>query len=238
MIGGELNRFLLKEEHILCHFLLLIIDSKMRVRRTMSELIAVAMITILAVISPGPDFAMVTKNSYSYGVKVGLMTAIGIAVGVQVHVFYTVFGISFIIMGSPTLFFIMKLLGVGYLIYLGVKSLTNKTQLTIENAVNSAPNMFQALRVGFFTNALNPKTMLFVIALYTQVANLSNPLWINLSYGMFISIAHWVWFSCVALFFSTPLLRAKILSHQQVADKIIGVLLILLGVGLLFISVK
>ena len=204
----------------------------------MSELIAVAMITILAVISPGPDFAMVTKNSYSYGVRVGLMTAIGIAIGVQVHVFYTVFGISFIIMGSPTLFFIMKLLGVGYLIYLGVKSLTNKTQLTIENAVNLAPNMFQALRVGFFTNALNPKTMLFVIALYTQVANLSNPLWINLSYGMFISIVHWVWFSCVALFFSTPLLLTKILSHQQVADKIIGVLLILLGVGLLFISVK
>ncbi|ODQ05331.1 MULTISPECIES: LysE family translocator [Enterobacterales] len=204
----------------------------------MSELIAVAMITILAVISPGPDFAMVTKNSYSYGVKVGLITAMGIAIGVQVHVFYTVFGISFIIMGSPMLFFIMKLLGVGYLIYLGFKSLTNNAQLTIENALNSAPSVFQALRVGFFTNALNPKTMLFVIALYTQVANLSNPLWLNLSYGMFISMVHWIWFSCVALFFSTPLLRAKILSHQKIADKIIGVLLILLGVGLLFISVN
>ncbi|MCT6516198.1 LysE family translocator [Proteus vulgaris] len=204
----------------------------------MSELIAVAMITILAVISPGPDFAMVTKNSYSYGVKVGLITAMGIAIGVQVHVFYTVFGISFIIMGSPMLFFIMKLLGVGYLIYLGFKSLTNNAQLTIENALNSAPSVFQALRVGFFTNALNPKTMLFVIALYTQVANLSNPLWLNLSYGMFISMVHWIWFSCVALFFSTPLLRVKILSHQKIADKIIGVLLILLGVGLLFISVN
>lgn len=204
----------------------------------MSELIAVAMITVLAVISPGPDFAMVTKNSYSYGVRVGLITAMGIAIGVQVHVFYTVFGVSFIITESPTLFFIMKLLGVGYLIYLGSKSLTNKTQLTIENAVSSAPSVFQALRVGFLTNALNPKTMLFVIALYTQVANLSNPLWVNLSYGMFISVAHWIWFSCVALFFSTPLLRTKILSHQKMADKIIGILLILLGIGLLFISVK
>ncbi|CRL59930.1 threonine efflux system [Proteus vulgaris] len=71
----------------------------------MSELIAVAMITVLAVISPGPDFAMVTKNSYSYGVRVGLITAIGIAIGVQIHVFYTVFGVSFIITESPTLFF-------------------------------------------------------------------------------------------------------------------------------------
>ena len=204
----------------------------------MSELIAVAVITILAVISPGPDFAMVTKNSYSYGVKVGLVTAIGIAIGVQIRVFYTVFGVSFIITGSPILFFMMKLFGVGYLIYLGFKSLTNKTQLTIENAINSAPSAYQALCSGFLTNALNPKTMLFVIALYTQVANLSHPLWVNLSYGMFISVAHWVWFSCVALFFSTPLLRTKILSHQKIADKMIGVLLILLGVGLLFISVK
>ncbi len=238
MVSSEIEGFFLKQELILCHFLLLIINSAVRERKTMSELIAVAIITILAVISPGPDFAMVTKNSYSYGVKVGLITAIGIAIGVQVHVFYTVFGISFIIMESPTLFFIMKLLGVGYLIYLGFKSLTNKTQLTIENALNSAPSVFQALRVGFFTNALNPKTMLFVIALYTQVANLSNPLWLTLSYGMFISIAHWIWFSCVALFFSTPRLRTKILSHQEIADKIIGVLLIFLGVGLLFISVK
>ncbi|MEQ4922155.1 LysE family translocator [Proteus hauseri] len=204
----------------------------------MSELIAVAMITVLAVISPGPDFAMVTKNSYSYGVKTGLLTAFGIAMGVQVHVFYTVFGLSFVIADSPTLFLLIKLVGVGYLIYLGFKSLTNKTQLTIENSASMMPTNVQALRVGFLTNALNPKTMLFVIALYTQVVNLSNPLWQNFTYGIFISFAHWAWFSCVALFFSTPILRAKILSQQKIADRVIGALLIILAMGLLFVSVK
>ncbi|OAT46677.1 threonine efflux protein [Proteus hauseri ATCC 700826] len=202
----------------------------------MSELIAVAMITILAVISPGPDFAMVTKNSYSYGIKTGLLTALGIALGVQIHVFYTVLGLSLVIADSPTLFLIIKLVGVGYLIYLGFKSLTNKTQLTIENSAGMVPTYFQALGVGFLTNALNPKTMLFVIALYTQVVNISNPLWQNLTYGVFISFAHWIWFSCVALFFSTPILRAKILSQQKIADRVIGILLIILGIGLLFIS--
>lgn len=53
----------------------------------MNEIIAVATITILAVISPGPDFAMVTRSSYTYGVKTGLICALGIAIGVQVHVF-------------------------------------------------------------------------------------------------------------------------------------------------------
>ncbi len=82
----------------------------------MNEIIAVATITILAVISPGPDFAMVTRSSYTYGVKTGLICALGIAIGVQVHVFYTIFGITVIIMSSPTLFLVVKLLGVFYLV--------------------------------------------------------------------------------------------------------------------------
>lgn len=60
----------------------------------MNELIAMAAMTILAVISPGPDFAMVTRSSYAYGTKIGLLAALGIAFGVQVHVFYTVFGVT------------------------------------------------------------------------------------------------------------------------------------------------
>jgi len=51
-----------------------------------AEILAVATITILAVISPGPDFAMVTRNSYLYGRRTGLLCALGIGLGVQVHV--------------------------------------------------------------------------------------------------------------------------------------------------------
>lgn len=70
----------------------------------MHELLAVATITILAVISPGPDFAMITRNGYSFGRKTGLISALGIAAGVQVHVVYTVLGVAILITQSPTLF--------------------------------------------------------------------------------------------------------------------------------------
>ncbi len=63
----------------------------------MNELIAVAVFTVLAVISPGADFAMVTRSSYAQGRKAGLAAAVGIALGVQVHVLYTVLGIAVII---------------------------------------------------------------------------------------------------------------------------------------------
>lgn len=127
----------------------------------MNEVIAVATITILAVISPGPDFAMVTRNSYTYGIKTGLLCALGIAIGVQVHVFYTVFGITLVIMNSPTLFLIVKLIGVIYLVYIGFKSLTNKVKISSNNAVSRPLSALNAFKNGFLTNALNPKTMFF-----------------------------------------------------------------------------
>ena len=76
----------------------------------MTELIAVAIITILAVISPGADFAMVTRNSYLYGRRAGLLAATGIALGVQVHVMYTMLGVGLLIAKSPILFTAIKMM--------------------------------------------------------------------------------------------------------------------------------
>jgi RhtB (resistance to homoserine/threonine) family protein len=198
----------------------------------MNELIAVAAITILAVISPGPDFAMVTRNSYAYGRSSGLMAALGIACGVQVHVFYTVLGIALIITHSPILFVTMKILGAAYLIYLGWKSLTSRSTLQMARATGQRPSAGKAFAIGFLTNALNPKTMLFVVATYSQVVQINNSLAINFAYGLFMSASHWVWFSFVALFFSAEALRQRMLAKQPIVDKVIGTALIGLGVSL------
>lgn len=156
----------------------------------MNELIAVATITILAAISPGPDFAMVTRNSYAFGARSGLISAFGIACGVQVHVMYTVLGIAVVIVNSPLLFLAMKVLGASYLIYLGYKSLTNKTLVKLGETSGSAPSVLAAFRMGFLTNALNPKTMLFVVATYTQVVHTNSSMSHNFAYGLFMSIFH------------------------------------------------
>lgn len=192
----------------------------------MNELLAVALITVLAVISPGPDFAMVTRNSYAYGRQSGLIAALGIACGVEVHVFYTVFGIAVIITQSPLLFMGMKWLGAGYLIYLGVRSLLNTSKLALANVGGGAPSLWSAFRTGFFTNALNPKTMLFVVATYSQVVQAGSSIMTNFAYGLFMSFSHWVWFSIVALFFSSGPLRRRMLEKQHVVDRVIGTALI------------
>ncbi|UPF03355.1 LysE family translocator [Pseudomonas mosselii] len=204
----------------------------------MNELIAVALFTLLAVISPGADFAMVTRSSYAQGRKAGLAAAVGISLGVQVHVLYTVFGIAVIISQSPTLFVAMKVVGAGYLVYLGYKSLTNTTRISLEGLAHSKASVASALRTGFLTNALNPKTMLFVVSAYTQVVQPGSPLALDFAYGAFMSFAHWVWFSLVAVFFSNHLLRRAMIERQVVVDRVIGVALIGLGLAVVVAGVK
>ncbi|MCS4285903.1 RhtB (resistance to homoserine/threonine) family protein [Pseudomonas sp. BIGb0278] len=205
----------------------------------MNELIAVAVFTVLAVISPGADFAMVTRSSYAQGRKAGLAAAVGIALGVQVHVLYTVLGIAVIISQSPALFMAMKVLGAGYLIYLGYQSLTNTKRIHLDDVgQGQGRGSLRALRTGFFTNALNPKTMLFVISAYTQVVQPGSSLAQDFAYGAFMSFAHWLWFSLVAVFFSSAALRLAMIERQRVVDRLIGVALISLGVTVLVAGVR
>ena len=203
----------------------------------MTELLAIALFTLLAVISPGADFAMVTRSSYAQGRKAGLAAAAGIALGVQVHVLYTVLGIAVIISQSPVLFLAMKVLGAGYLIYLGYQSLTNTTRISLEGQP-SATGLLAAMRTGFLTNALNPKTMLFVVSAYTQVVQPGTPLGLDFAYGAFMSFAHWVWFSLVAVFFSSAGLRKAMIERQVVVDRVIGVALIGLGLAVVIAGVR
>ncbi|MFK8329749.1 LysE family translocator [Pseudomonas sp. BJa5] len=204
----------------------------------MNELIAVALFTVLAVISPGADFAMVTRSSYAFGRRAGLSAAVGIALGVQVHVMYTVLGIAVVIAHTPTLFLAMKVLGAGYLVYLGYKSLTNTGRIVLAGAGSSQSGGWGAFRSGFLTNALNPKTMLFVVSAYTQVVQPGSSLATSLGYGLFMSLAHWVWFSLVAVFFSSTALRQLMLERQRTVDKVIGLALLGLGVAVMFSGVR
>lgn len=98
----------------------------------MTEIIAVAVITVLAVISPGADFAMVVRNSYLYGRTTGLLAAAGVAAGVLVHVTYTMLGVGLLIASSTVLFTAIKLAGAAYLVYIGVRTFFARNDLAVD----------------------------------------------------------------------------------------------------------
>ena len=129
----------------------------------MIEAFAVATITIFAVISPGADFAMVTRNSMILSRRAGVLTALGIALGVLVHVSYSMLGIGLLISKSIMLFNTIKLFGAAYLIYLGVIMLRSKrTDLTKEPVGVAALSAGKAvLVVGKEYTGSAPGTELF-----------------------------------------------------------------------------
>ncbi|ENX11869.1 hypothetical protein F895_03372 [Acinetobacter sp. CIP 64.2] len=198
----------------------------------MNEIIAVGLVTLLAVISPGADFALVTRNSYLYGRHLGMCTAYGIAMGVWVHISYSLIGLSFLQQYIPSLIQLIQYIGAGYLIYIGYKTFTLPPILFDEN--NCDITRWQAIRHGFLTNSLNPKTTLFVMSIYSQVMTSGNNLHTLIGYGVFISGSHLVWFCLVALFCSTPLIRNRILAQQVSINRVIGCILSALGIGLFF----
>lgn len=200
----------------------------------MNELIAVMTITILAVVSPGADFAMITRNSYLYGRIAGLLGSAGISVGVQIHVMYTILGVGILIVHNPQLFMILKYLGAAYLVYVGISTVLSKLPTETEPKAISKNSFshWQAFRMGFFTNALNPKTMMFVLSVFTQFVSPETPLSVVVGYGIFMSLAHLVWFCMVALFFSLPQLRRALLKRQRAINGVIGLALMCLGISL------
>ncbi|MCE4061894.1 LysE family translocator [Pandoraea sputorum] len=213
----------------------------------MQELIAVMTITVLAVISPGADFAMVTRESWRHGRRAGLWAALGIAAGVQVHVAYTLVGVGLLIVQVPWLFTVIKWIGAAYLVYIGWRTLRDRSpvvDVTQEAGASALPSesgdadparwreAFQAFRTGFFTNALNPKCTLFVVSTFTQVVHPGTGWALGLAYGAFMSVAHWAWFSLVALGFSAGWMREAMVRRQHLVRRTIGGALMTLG-GLL-----
>ncbi|MFF2196249.1 LysE family transporter [Streptomyces sp. NPDC001594] len=198
----------------------------------MTEVIAVAVITLLAVVSPGADFAMVVRNSYLYGRSTGLFAAAGVAAGVLVHVSYTMLGVGLLIASSTALFTAIKLAGAAYLVWIGIRTFRARSELTVD--LESKPELTRlgALRSGFLTNVLNPKTTLFVVSTFTQVVGPDTAAWRQAGYGLFMSGAHLVWFGAVALFFSHSALRERMLRAQKALNRAIGSVLVGLGVGL------
>ncbi len=195
-----------------------------------SELLSVSTIAIFMAISPGADFVMITRNSILCSRSAGLFSSLGVSFAIWLHVAYSIAGLAILISKSILLFSIIKYLGAAYLIYIGFKSLRSKSSVGTEQQLKKKElSSFSAFKIGFITNALNPKTTIFFLSIFTQVVNPGTPLYIQIIYGAIISIAHLLWFSSVSLFLSHPALLKKFNKYKSKIEKAVGAVLIGFG---------
>jgi RhtB (resistance to homoserine/threonine) family protein len=203
------------------------------------EFLAVAVAHLLAVSSPGPDFAIVLKQSIAHGRRVAIWTAIGVGTAILLHVGYSVLGLGLLIRSSETWFTVVKYAGTLYIGWLGIQSLRAKPR-TEDVSLTEAAGRRQrgAFATGFFTNALNPKVTLFFIVLFVRVVDPRTPKLIQAGYGLYMSLATMAWFTFVAVVFTQADIRQKFLRHGHWIDRALGVVFLAFAVSLAFASIK
>ena len=199
----------------------------------MAEWLAVITITTFAVISPGPDFAMVARNSLSLSRRAGILTAIGIGAGVLVHFGYTLLGIGFLIRETPALLGVLKLAGAAYLVWLGAKMLRSCDAETPIAANEPALSDVGALRIGFLTNALNPKVSMFYLAAFPQFipASADATFWAFALVAIH-SLLNVLWFSALVLLFSSMKSLGGSASMQRWLKAVTGTVFVGFGLKL------
>ena len=129
-----------------------------------------ALTALLLNLTPGNDMLFVIARSSSQGSRAGIISSLGIMVGCMIHMIAAVAGLSAIIAKSAVAFTIIKYAGAGYLIYLGIRSFLDKSQLHIETSVQKK-SFEKIFWQGVITNVLNPKVALFFLAFLPQFIN-------------------------------------------------------------------
>ncbi len=206
------------------------------------EFLVIASAHILAVASPGPDFAIVMRQSLVFGRKPAIITSIGIGLAIFVHVAIALIGVGALIKSTPWLFTSIKIAGALYLGYIGFQAIRAKKpdgeQKSLETSSSETMPLIRAFRQGFITNVLNPKATLFFFSLFTSLVNVTTPLKIQTLYGIWMAFATGAWFITLSFLLSHRKVRQFFANFGYWIDRILGVFLIALAFILVFAKVN
>ena len=196
-------------------------------------LVAITALTL----TPGVDTLLVMRNAARGGHRDGLLTSLGICLGLFIHASISAAGLSVILLGSADLFMLLKLAGAAYLIWLGVQSLRSaiyrkKLKLEQPGTVGAIPARV-SLREGLLSNVLNPKPIIFYMAFLPQ---LIDPAYSALPQALMMATVHFtigmLWQGALVLMVGRARLWLQQPRVAKVLDSITGVLLIGFGTKL------
>lgn len=190
---------------------------------------------ILLNLAPGPDTAYIVGRSVAQGREAGVASALGITVGSILHTCAAALGLSAILATSAWAFGFLKIIGGGYLVFLGIKMLLERrAALNVPSDFRRSTTM-AAFRQGIFTNILNPKVALFFLAFLPQFIDPSSDTKVAafITLGLTFVVTGTVW--CLILALSASAFSGRLRGNQTVAqwlNRAVGALFVFLGVRL------
>tara|TARA_B100000131_G_C17839151_1_gene501011 strand:- start:8 stop:622 length:615 start_codon:yes stop_codon:yes gene_type:complete len=199
----------------------------------MSEFWTIAILHLFAVASPGPDFALITRQSLRFNRKVAIWTSLGIGMGILFHCLLAITGLVLLITSNELFSTILKIIGSTYLLYLGINSVL-VTQNRNETEIRERDNLdkFNGFLVGLITNITNVKAILFFVTVFSVVIDTDNSLSL-IFYGAYMALATFLWFAFISYVFTSENFKNKFSSVLKYFEKVIGIILILLSLQII-----
>jgi threonine efflux protein len=195
-------------------------------------IVGATLIWLVAVVSPGPNFLVVSRLALSRSRRSAIGATLGIAIGSLIYAALTMFGLSVLILRFAWLGDTVRIVGGGYLVWLGIqawRAQPERPHPAAAGAMQDVPSLLRGLQVGFLTEITNPKGIAFFLGLFAAAVPAATPLWAKLavlSAGGVIEIG---WYTVVSFALSSGPMQAGYRKARRTVDRVLGTLLIALG---------
>jgi threonine/homoserine/homoserine lactone efflux protein len=181
---------------------------------TVRALVAVFALAAVGIMSPGPDFVVVSYTAMTGARRRAGWVASGVVVGNAMWATAAILGLSALLALAPTLFVVFKIAGAGYLMWLGIKLIRGaRIPLPTEVVPGEASGTFASLAKGFMTTLANPKAAVFYASVLTAALPSSPPSGLVVGTVAGVVLVATVWFTIVVIVLSTA--RASSLFRRR-----------------------
>lgn len=198
-------------------------------------LTALAGAFIVLIISPGPNFLVITQLSFSQSRQQGICAGLGVASGSIIWALLAATGLGLMFQQLPWLQPALQLLGGAYLTWLGTKSLRSAGSQPAPRDIKALGigSLSRAYRFGLLTNMTNPKALAFYTSVFTTVAAPGLPMWVRTAGVSIIAVLAISWFVLLATLFSIPAVQERYRRMKKAIDIITGLFMVAFGLRLL-----
>lgn len=218
----------------------------------LSLLLTLAVIHAVALISPGPDFAIMVKIATQQSRSTAVAAAVGISIAILAHTILSLTGVSLLIKSSHTLYLLVQIVGASYLAWMGFGALraglailakrkmsarvhvgTNDAVISASDAEGVASvagglggvmSRRQGFLTGFYTNLLNPKALVFFLTLFSALITPSVTTSTKIASAILLLSLSLAWFGFLAVMLSKAQVQLKLQRLTPVIDAVIGVI--------------
>ena len=191
----------------------------------------ITIVCLLGAMSPGPSMVVVINNAIYKNKINGILTAIGHGFGIGIYAFFAVLGIGLIIKTNLFLFNTIKILSIFFLFYLGFQAIFSNPKMNFEkNAIKFGVKSFLE---GFAISILNPKILIWFLAIYSQFMSASNDYILNVSLILIASSVDALWYIILVRLVTAKGVLEKLKSKLQLIQKLIGYLFITISIFLI-----